>query len=270
MKTKLVRPIFIESKDNESREIVLVSLDPEEKIEVGDVFLYQFGPFERDWEIINCTKENIEGIRGNCKKVIATQDRISSEDIQKFIDKYNANGKLEDVEIEVEDSKYIPIRDDEGTKYGESLRKVTPFPKLTNGFITIIKPMLHMPDKTDEFLQRCIDRSDRETINFKDATLEEIKERFPQLYTEEDMKDFGLFLDNNVKKFKNKTIDALFNTYLGINNITKELNKSILYTEEEVKRIARNANVRYQTNEMDDKEIESSFDEWFEKIKKQK
>lgn len=38
-----------------------------------------------------------------------------------------------------------------------------------------------------------------------------------KLYTEEDMKNFGLWLGFNLKKFKGKSIDELFEIFIQIN-----------------------------------------------------
>lgn len=43
---------------------------------------------------------------------------------------------------------------------------------------------------------------------------ESISKRSDDLYSEEDMKNFGLWLGNNFKKNKNKSIDDLFNDFI--------------------------------------------------------
>jgi hypothetical protein len=40
--------------------------------------------------------------------------------------------------------------------------------------------------------------------------IENVEENEPKIHTESDMKEFGLWLGNNLKKFKGKTIDDLY------------------------------------------------------------
>lgn len=165
MKTKLCRPVLVEDKkihqdfpQNEYRDylslfipkhpgasptlslcrqtnftnkinpqqLILVSLDPDEKIEVGDKIysvLYGLGEIVRDYGGIdsernrpliakfeNSTTQQSYHRNGiwqkgkyedvsanNCKKIIAQQSQLSPEYIQQFIEEYN-KGEVKDVE----------------------------------------------------------------------------------------------------------------------------------------------------------------------------
>lgn len=122
-------------------ELVIISLDPDEKIEIGDLHYYEN-------EIKETTKETIEYINNsgdsNFKKVIAIQSQLSPEYIQQFIKEYNQDN-VKDIEIEMEEivncteNSYrinLPIEDKEMTFCDKCIRSFRL--KLTNGFITIV------------------------------------------------------------------------------------------------------------------------------------
>lgn len=135
MKTKLVRPVLVESKektnimlgDNITRNIpgamrgtyyqlILISLE-NEKIEVGDKYYDKHNQL-----ILSATTQSDHNIY-NYKKVIATQSQLSPEYIQQFIEEYN-KGDVKDVEIETIG------------KIGES--KIDYVPITDNGYVTIV------------------------------------------------------------------------------------------------------------------------------------
>lgn len=225
MKTELVRPILIESKEGTlhlsgtklidsieptgknnlynsvPQQLILISLDPNEKIEVGDKCLVKWGVnvSGKDlYEISTCSEIGVGGIHyfdemsmsfgehevsEKIKKVIATQDQLSPEYIQQFIEEYN-RGEVKDVEVEMEEyfvqsigDKVKVLRDvfgfnvndtitikefnykndnnliafEEDDKYQQGfhishLDMSTEFkPKLTNGFVIIVEktPILY-------------------------------------------------------------------------------------------------------------------------------
>jgi len=153
MKTKKVRAVLVESKNNKDRqypcilkyshifgdikgkigyydcnirtptikmEIILINLEDEIKEE--DKYLTEDGEILQTY---NTTHKKC-----NCRKVIATQDQISPEYISKFIEQYNSNC-VEDIEIEMEE--FLEMNN----LTGECI--ITYESKMTNGFITIIE-----------------------------------------------------------------------------------------------------------------------------------
>jgi hypothetical protein len=159
MKTKLCRPILVKImekstiflSDNKtsistisyavespnSVQLILISLDPDEKIEVGDKLYYngEIIIFEGHDKIDSIWKETIK----LKQKVIATQSQLSPEYISKFIKEYN-KGEVKNVEIEME---YI-------NGWSKLLVKKQNDPiilhlqvKLTNGFVTIVEKELN-------------------------------------------------------------------------------------------------------------------------------
>ena len=156
MKTKHVRPIWVESKDIHSQleidtisigklsyeakqyhckhpqELILISLEDEE-IEEGDKFVHHWfneNSTNKDRIVISTADENTNDKKHRKSfigKVIARQSQISPEYISKFIEQYN-KGCIEDLEIEMENKIAI----DGHTVIGIE-------PKLTNGFVTIVE-----------------------------------------------------------------------------------------------------------------------------------
>lgn len=164
MKTKLCKPVLVEINEESNLfrkkgadfleyipnnnyegpyigyELILISLDPDDKIKEGDIIPYVICWANETYEYFNSNN----GIRKSkipyVKKVIATQDQIPPEYIQQFVKEYNED-EVKDVEIEID------LFWNNGGKYG-----IQPFPnetatekdrvyksKLTNGFITIVK-----------------------------------------------------------------------------------------------------------------------------------
>jgi len=149
MTTKLCRPILIESKnlsttkgqlclngnylftaresDNvhplKPQQLVLISLDPNEKIKINDKFIYKETFLDGtvktrqdfikyNWILTTCNKEDLpyieralyginskKGISG-IYKVMTTQEQLSPKYIQQFIQEYNTNS-VKDIEIEM-------------------------------------------------------------------------------------------------------------------------------------------------------------------------
>lgn len=169
MKTKLCKPILIDDEENiykdelslfddkliinsklksssDTKQIVVVSLDKDDKIKSGD--LITIG----NRIIIAPNTDRFIGFR----KVIATQDQLSPEYIQQFIEEYN-NDNVKDIEIAMNEvtiqessSKYenndILVNGDIVNSINYTLTEVIDKtvekynkPKLTNGFITIIE-----------------------------------------------------------------------------------------------------------------------------------
>lgn len=177
MKTKLCRPVLIETKNpsqlylhetkglvklapvehepgmygGSNQQLILISLDPDEKIEENDLYIHfnsntnEYSLFKADEKFDDGNNPNIIDRREFVyhywnKKVIATQSQLSPEYIQQFIEQYNT-GKVEDIEIKME------LFWNNGGKFG-----IQPFPneiatekdrvylpKLTNSFVTIVK-----------------------------------------------------------------------------------------------------------------------------------
>lgn len=116
-----------------NQQLILISLDPKEKIEVNDTY-YRDGLKSLD---ICEDLEHSELLNNDkyCYKVIATQEQISPDYIQQFIEEFNKDN-VKDIEIEM-------------LKLGFNIAAEFPYhsslPKLTNGFITIInkEPILY-------------------------------------------------------------------------------------------------------------------------------
>lgn len=147
MKTKKVKPVLVSTNkkvhdtymvDNLEyqidkklsfngieKQLILISLDPDEKIDVGDI-VYEKDNEYQIYEISDYYKDNMPKEYPWCK-VIATHDRLSPELIQQLIDEYN-NGGMKDFEIEM-DNNYNDVN---------KLIDVE-FPKLTNGFVTVVE-----------------------------------------------------------------------------------------------------------------------------------
>lgn len=153
MKTKLVRPIFIDVNDikisivmkgvmpnlcrlttdviddeewlrfGKPQQLILISLDPNEKIEENDSWIgYKIGEIEEESKLIIVTPENRQSIFHNIVKskfgkVIATQDQLSHELIQQLVAEYN-NGGMRDFEIEM---GFVNIHDNLKYKCGKTI-----------------------------------------------------------------------------------------------------------------------------------------------------
>lgn len=112
-------------------DLVLISLDSDEKIEKGTKYLDDCGLLRKAvtddvvyWER-----------RTDYKKVIATQSQLSPGLIQYIINQYN-NGGMEDFEIEAIDKYIAPIGNKSDVPLDDS--RLVCEPKLINGFVTCI------------------------------------------------------------------------------------------------------------------------------------
>ena len=141
-----------------NKQIILVSLDKDDEIKSGDLIT--------DGNSI-IVAPNIDGFIG-FRKVIATQDQLSPEYIQQFIEEYN-NGKVENIKIEIEEL-LTKVYDNIGGHPGGHWEGNGFKPLLSNGFITIVE---REPDK---------DKSDKEIIDY-------VFDSQPVLYTEQDIID---------------------------------------------------------------------------------
>ena len=127
----------IDNNWNPKMELILISLDPDDKIEFGDIFYNDlFNMFDVLIES-NVIDDNILEILNENKhnhKVIATQKQFSPKHICEFIQQYN-KGEVKDVNIEMEE---IEVEDYTDTTVDMYDQDVEYKPKLINGFINII------------------------------------------------------------------------------------------------------------------------------------
>lgn len=183
MKTKKCKPVLVETKDDTSSlwsykrrklyynqanfnnpdaiiyyQLVLVSLEYDE-VEIGDMGLMQGNGIKVVGVVSFDSKHhtwNLTTKKGSCYpfstkdyfgKVIATQDQISSEYIEKFVEQYNTN-KVEDIEVEME-----------LVGHSVTLGIYNYEPKLTNGFVTIIEkePILYTEEEVWKLLTKQFD-----------------------------------------------------------------------------------------------------------------
>ena len=219
MKTKLVRPVLVESKERtdiwwsghkmyynrtpkEPRtpcyQLILISL--EDKFEVEDIVCDGIKIMNATPKIVNA-QHLID--RREWRKVIATQPQLSPEYLQQAISEYN-NGGMKDVEIEMEE-----YTDGNGMYRNGKLFQ----PRLTNDFVTIVNTM-----KAEEKLQQAAnihadnyyDKNDSEQFthwcnrqsNFlagakSPESLEYWKEK-EKLYTEDEVKEY-VFMAYNLR-----------------------------------------------------------------------
>lgn len=223
MKTKLIRPILLESKKDVQlwinlnnklcfhpspcklaggQQLILISLESNEKIAVGDMCHYGKSLFLIETIVDNRTylRPNDLKIQGKfiydmsyceftsftlLKKVVFQQSQLSPELINKLIEEYNSTGKFEDFEIEMEEFYLYP--DGNKSKIARLAPNAKPIEesKLTNGFITPVGK----------------DNSDREVIedvfNKEEiGTLPKTEFNPPILYTEEEARNKVVDLAN--------------------------------------------------------------------------
>jgi hypothetical protein len=234
MKTKLCKPILIDDEENiykdelslfddkliinsklksssDTKQIILISLDKNDEIKSGDLIT--------NGNII-IVAPDIDGFIG-FRKVIATQDQLPPEYIQQFIEEYN-NGKIEDIEIEIEElltKVYDNIGGHPGGHWEENGFK----PLLTNGFITIIKYPIggYAPGN---YTCNCITCKkqfigDKRAVQCKDCAIEIersiiINKVESILYTEKEVKELcglAMIFGCGKKEYSYKLIDEWFN-----------------------------------------------------------
>lgn len=197
MKTLSVKPVFVKSKldseigiyqgkvyhssfgytvdDWENYQLILISLDPDEKIEVGDVF------YSSKYNTIDTLASNGVIDKLTSYKVIATQDQLSPEHIQQLVDEYN-NGGMQDFEIEmavrsnaalgyneyvylehIKNKSYLPIKIDaninqDSYQLGKEEEfenwEIETYIKLTNGFVTVVNKLLMSTETNSDAFDR--------------------------------------------------------------------------------------------------------------------
>lgn len=208
MKTKLVRPVLVESKEPNNiytlggklyqttpntnivvsktdklipQQLILISLE-DEKIEVGDIGFINIGggtvgtvSYDKEYKTWDLTtKDNVHypfTTREYIKKVIVPQEQISPELIQQLVDEYH-NGGMKDFEIEM-------IEKIHNHYSGANAQWKELLPKLTNGFVTIV---------TEK------ENSDREII-------EHVLGKCQMTYTEEELLDKLFLFANTYPKY---------------------------------------------------------------------
>ena len=115
-------------------QLILISLDPEENIEEGD--LKYNSKLNTIWKHNRESKElpdNIKHITSiDTVKVIATQEQLSQEYIKQFVEEYN-KGCVNDLEIEMEEDGYIINK-----SFPASVKQRLVV-KLKNRFVTIVE-----------------------------------------------------------------------------------------------------------------------------------
>lgn len=176
MKTKKVKPVLVESESksckgdlvivtqklgihiantepsyHNKQELILISLEDEE-IEEGSVVLFKnkvltVVEFTHDDTVVfkeeiaedlNLNEYNEMAFKEVAKKVIARQSQISPELIHQLIGEYN-NGGMKDFKIEVEVMKIWDNIQSVINNPSRSPDSIKIKPKLTNGFVTIVK-----------------------------------------------------------------------------------------------------------------------------------
>lgn len=218
MKTKLVRPILVETK-NKSRichlsqkgkefndlrflgveapiildsinyQLILISLDPDEKIEVGDTcyldYVHRHEPDKNPikiftGQITNSLYHFTDGssyFPVTIKKVIATQDQLSPDLINQLVAEYN-NGGMQDFEIEMEEYDH----DEEWSDIGGAYETFKVRLKLTNGFVTVVDTVIEKP--LDDYIKK--KHSQDRCMGFIDG-YNTRKSEEPISYTEEEV-----------------------------------------------------------------------------------
>lgn len=209
---KLVRPVLVESKEPNNiytldgelyqttpntnivvsktdklipQQLILISLEEDEKIEVGDRCYCSI----ENRIIINQFHTNVPLTR---KKVVATQEQLSPELIQQLVDEYNSGG-MKEKEIEITNPTY-----DDWMDNGAS--PVFSKPKLTNGFITVVKKENKFGENKGHPILEDINvllHSKKHCFSFPEGLREIQKEiinlftsyKEPILYTEEEVKE---------------------------------------------------------------------------------
>ena len=117
---------------NRYYDLILISLDDNERIDVGDKY------FDSEVGYVDVLRDG-ELPMSYDKKVIVKEKQIPLKYLNQFIEEYNKKGEVKDVEIEWQtDWNKETIMCMEG--YGDNPDKFPfePKPKLTNGFITIV------------------------------------------------------------------------------------------------------------------------------------
>lgn len=225
--------------------LVLVSIEPDEKIEVGDlVYEKNLNTEESIYEV--CEKNGKLGFfrfrnvfisfdkQNSAKKIIATQDQIPESYIQRFVEEYN-EGQIKDLEIEWErlEGEYLTELDD--CPYCKPISR----PKLIDGFVTMV-------DKKEEGVDWFnIDW----WLKFSPKERHELSQSYYSNFTGEPtvemIRDIRILFENHKKK------------------------EPILYTKEEVWEILWASRSIYDVNhDAPFKVLKPILKQWFEQNKK--
>lgn len=176
-------------------ELILVSLDPDEKIEVGNKCIkfgniYKGGYIEHIYSPVDFAFPEID-----FKKIIATQSQLSPEYINQFVEEYNKN-KINNIEIEMIDNGYeVDMEGVGGMDWGDTCWNSKIEPKLTNGFITVVKkPMIEQIIKIDNNFQAIENAAKLKYPDCSSKNDQEIIEMFRKIWiegaTSNEAKDF--------------------------------------------------------------------------------
>ena len=189
MKTKLCRPVLVKTNtksqllinkingrllfDCESiiienaqyQELILISLYPKEKIEIGDKY---YNSVRKKIHICEneIEKQSVNQFKEYAHKVIATQSQIPPKYIQQFIEEYNINS-VKDIEIEMEEYDH----DEEWSEISGAYETCRYRPKLINGFISIV-------DNKDDSDKEIIDYVFNKPILYTEEEIEELVESY--------------------------------------------------------------------------------------------
>jgi hypothetical protein len=213
----LWQDVFSVDKNWYGFDLNLISIDQEENLLDGDLVLwgdktlcrYSFDSINKTHDaVVLATNELFPfSTTDYLNKVITTvtHDQISPEDIQKFIEQYNSNNMFEDVDIEIE-------VDNEPTTDGNYEKYKTVFPKLTNGFITIVEDEVigypldyyirqkHSQDRCMGFIDGYNARKAEEKTLYNDDEVEELLSEFFDRHTNAQNANIKEWFNNNKKK----------------------------------------------------------------------
>lgn len=202
-------------------QIILISLDPNEKIEKGDKIIYinkhpqskgkprldicldffDNGNIQPEYNGLLCM---VEWKKEYCHKVIAQQSNLSPKLINQLFEEYNSTG-MKDFEIEMKFTRQLQAHNN--ILEGEEL-------KLTNGFITPFEKEINIADSATHLLNQS-------TRNIKDTL---------------DKFDPKLWKDYMAKYNLDEFVIDIFITLIQNNKITpRELENIIKYNKMETK-----------------------------------
>jgi len=172
MKTKKVKPVLVESESksckgdlvivtqklgihiantepsyHNKQELILISLEDEKIDDSKERY------FESSNGMINIITDKNVNIIGNYYNIVAYQSQLSPELIQQLVNEYNSDG-MKDFEIRMEEKFNLRFYTPAGgieccEKYNVHFK-----PKLTNGFVTVVKkePILYTEEEVENIL----------------------------------------------------------------------------------------------------------------------
>lgn len=128
---------------NQNQQLILISLDTNERIEEGDKF------YNQDLHLIG--ELIVPNTYRNVFKVIATQyqSQLSPEYIQQFVEEYNKK-EVKDVEIKWDYREGEFLTELENCPYAPTINE----PKLTDGFVTIVNENNTLPEIVQSLLDK--------------------------------------------------------------------------------------------------------------------